>query len=253
MAYFVYNESMKKIFYSLIVGSLFIAVAVHAEDNKPVWHDGVMVGGMMGSSSTTTLPDRGDREVHGMRHLIMASSTMMGSSTCVKFNRGLSLGTRGEDVKELQEMLREKGFLNASSTGFFGKMTKEAVTKFQKDGGINPSGFFGELSRKHHQKHCGEGRGRMMGKGDDKSDDWKMSSTSMPVPCMTSASASGCEHSNAFPHMMGSGTAQTLCTTKFDPLTGRPCKKDGDDDHMGTNTPPMMPPPATTTATTTTS
>ena len=248
---------MKKVIYAVVFGSLLMASVAHAEDNKPRGMHGEMMGQMNASG---TMPAR---EMHGMRDLVMGSSTMMmppmmGSSTCVKFNRGLALGTRGVDVKELQEMLREKGFLSASSTGFFGKMTKEAVVKFQKDGGLNPSGFFGELSRKHHEKHCGEGMEKKMGKGDDEGDARRenrmMSSTIMPVPCMSGASASGCEHSNAFHPMMGTGTPQSMCTTKFDPLTGKPCKKDGDDDHFwGTSTPRAIPPTATTTASTTVS
>ena len=247
---------MKKVIYAVVFGSLLMASVAHAEDNKPRVMHGEMIGQMTASG---TMPAR---EMHGMRDLVMGSSTMMmppmmGSSSCMKFNRGLALGTRGEDVKELQEMLREKGFLSASSTGFFGKMTKEAVVKFQNDGGLNPSGFFGELSRKHHEKRCGEGKEKKMGKGDDEGDARRenrmMSSTTMPVPCMSGASLSGCEHSRAFPPFMtGSGTPQTLCTTKFNPLTGRPCKRDDDEDnHSGTSTPRMMPPPATTTATTT--
>ncbi len=234
---------MKKIIYAVVLGSLALASVAHAEDNKPPMMRGNMM--MMGGATTTMM------EMHGMRDIMMAtSSSMMGSSTCVKFGRGLALGARGEDVKELQEMLHEKGFLNASSTGYFGKMTKEAVVKFQKDGGINPSGYFGELSRKHHEKHCGEGMGMMM--GDGKGDDGKMGSSTMPVPCMTSASASGCEHSNAFPpFMMGTGTPNTSCTTKFDPMTGKLCHRENDDHAWSSTTPPVIPPPATTTASTT--
>ena len=218
---------------------------------------------MMGSG--TPRMGSGTPPMQRDNHVVFSSSSMpmIGSGTpmCRKFARALSVGAKGDDVKDLQEMLHERGYLSASSTGYFGMVTKAAVAKFQKDGGLNPSGFFGDLSRKHHEKRCDEGMGRdddrgmgsttppMMGGDDHK---WNGSST-MPVPCMTSASASGCEHSRAFHPMMGTGTPQSLCTTKFDPLTGKHCKKDSDDDHFwSTSTPPVMLPPATTTATTTT-
>ena len=187
------------------------------------------------------------RERMGTGSPMMMPPVMMGSSSCRNFARGLKFGTRGDDVKELQEMLHEGGFLEASSTGFFGKMTKEAVVKFQKEGGLNPSGFFGELSRKHHQKRCGEGIGHSENKkqeGDDRHP--LMGSSTMPVPCMVGASANGCEHSNAFPPCLG----------MFSTSTGQPCPKPGrqgddHDDKRGSTTPPVMPPPATTTASTT--
>jgi hypothetical protein len=49
-----------------------------------------------------------------------------------KFERDLKFGDKGDDVKELQERLRAEGFFTASSTGFFGKLTKAAVILFQE-------------------------------------------------------------------------------------------------------------------------
>lgn len=59
----------------------------------------------------------------------------------VSINRVLNVGSRGEDVKELQKILKEKGFLKAIATGYFGAQTKEAVRKYQKDANfINANG-----------------------------------------------------------------------------------------------------------------
>jgi len=67
-----------------------------------------------------------------------------------KFERNLTIGDRGEDVVALQDFLKEKGYFpeNVQSTGYFGKISKASLAKFQKDNGINPSlGYFGELTR----------------------------------------------------------------------------------------------------------
>jgi peptidoglycan hydrolase-like protein with peptidoglycan-binding domain len=151
---------MKKIFYSVLVCSLLIGAAAHANERI---NPEMMRGGIANGSGTPPMMG-GERGWRGR----IGTLPMMGSDTppmmefsttsCRKFTRGLAFGLRGDDVKELQEMLHENGFLDASSTGFFGKKTKEAVIRFQKDGGLNPSGFFGELSRKHHEKHCGDGK-----------------------------------------------------------------------------------------------
>ncbi len=65
------------------------------------------------------------------------------------FQRNLGFGNTGDDVKNLQEILKAKGFFPAKqeSTGFFGLITKEAVKKFQKSRGLPTFGFFGPLTR----------------------------------------------------------------------------------------------------------
>jgi hypothetical protein len=213
---------MKNVILSLVFGSLLIASAAHAEDNitRPEPRGGMMMIG----SGTPPMMD-GQRGPGKPQFMMYASGTppMMGSGTpmmgCKNFSRSLSQGQRGDDVRDLQEMLREGGFLDASSTGFFGPMTKKAVIAFQKENGLNPSGFFGELSRKAHGKRCGEGRGL----GKDK-DEWKNGTSTMPLPCMTAgASSTGCEHSNAFPQKR----EDRPCKTNFDPSTGKPCNQSG--------------------------
>ncbi|MDO8582618.1 MAG: peptidoglycan-binding domain-containing protein [bacterium] len=74
------------------------------------------------------------------------SSAQMMSCT---FTRSLTVGSRGADVKCLQETLKAGGFLNiASTTMYFGSMTKAAVARWQASVGVAPAvGFFGPLSR----------------------------------------------------------------------------------------------------------
>jgi peptidoglycan hydrolase-like protein with peptidoglycan-binding domain len=51
-------------------------------------------------------------------------------------SRGLHVGVSGDDVAFLQKFLGAHGFLSATSTGFFGPLTREAVRKFQVAHGI---------------------------------------------------------------------------------------------------------------------
>lgn len=59
----------------------------------------------------------------------------------------LKLGSRGENVKELQQLLREKGYFNyPSNTGYFGLFTKNAVTAYQKSQGLVADGIAGKVT-----------------------------------------------------------------------------------------------------------
>jgi len=60
------------------------------------------------------------------------------------YTRPLKEGMKGEDVKALQERLKILGFLDIDEcTNYFGSMTKQAVTNFQKEYGIQVDGIAG--------------------------------------------------------------------------------------------------------------
>jgi hypothetical protein len=75
-----------------------------------------------------------------------------------KFTRDLTVGSEGEDVNALQEILKANGFFpNRGTTSFFGGITRQAVKDFQKKyeesilwkvGLKLPTGYFGKQSRK---------------------------------------------------------------------------------------------------------
>ena len=69
--------------------------------------------------------------------------------TSVSFTRNLTVGSRGNDVVALQNVLISKGHLAAGlNTGYFGNLTKAAVAKWQASAGISPAvGYFGPISR----------------------------------------------------------------------------------------------------------
>lgn len=66
-----------------------------------------------------------------------------------QFANTLRVGSSGQDVLELQNVLIAGGFLDAKyNTGYFGGLTKAAVVKYQKAHGISPaSGLVGPLTR----------------------------------------------------------------------------------------------------------
>ncbi len=84
-------------------------------------------------------------------------STPVPTLACLKFTRGLGYGSRGTEVSVLQTILIEKGYLNAEATGFFGTLTKNALMKYQKAGGISATGYFGEKSRGFANDACTTG------------------------------------------------------------------------------------------------
>jgi hypothetical protein len=123
------------------------------------------------------------------------SSGMMGggmaATPCVAITRDLSVGSQGSDVAELQQMLSGEGFLSASSTGFFGQLTAQAVARFQTQSGIASStGTVGPLTRNFLKNRCaGQGgmQGSSMGSSTpmqmQRSPMWQGTSTA-PMPCL---------------------------------------------------------------------
>lgn len=60
----------------------------------------------------------------------------------------LRLGHKNEQVRVLQDFLREKGYFDIDSTGYFGKITANAVSRYQKEKGIDSIGRVGPRTRK---------------------------------------------------------------------------------------------------------
>lgn len=78
---------------------------------------------------------------------------MKKGAQCFVSEKDLSIGD-GEDEESkkdvvlLQEFLMEKGYLNIKkSTGYFGKITKSSLMKFQKDSGVDQTGELNSSTR----------------------------------------------------------------------------------------------------------
>jgi peptidoglycan hydrolase-like protein with peptidoglycan-binding domain len=71
-------------------------------------------------------------------HPFMASSTVPREVKCHVITRALALGSKGDDVTELQQELAQDSdiYPEGSVTGFFGPATAKAVQRFQEKYGI---------------------------------------------------------------------------------------------------------------------
>ena len=58
------------------------------------------------------------------------------------------MGSRGEEVKAIQERLQERGLYNGDIDGVYGAQTKNAVKKFQKQQGLTQDGIAGPATLK---------------------------------------------------------------------------------------------------------
>ena len=55
----------------------------------------------------------------------------------------INRGTRGDEVKEIQEVLISQGYLDGSADGVFGPKTEAAVKAFQEDYALDATGIVG--------------------------------------------------------------------------------------------------------------
>lgn len=78
----------------------------------------------------------------------LTPTTLSPSPSQRSITRNLFYGSRGDDVRAIQQLLIRSNFLAAGfDTGFFGKLTFAAVKRFQSAHGLPSTGFFGPLSR----------------------------------------------------------------------------------------------------------
>lgn len=82
--------------------------------------------------------------LYAMPHSALASavSTLAG--------RDLTVGSRGDDVADLQGLLGEQGYLVMPAGvpfGYFGSLTKAALASYQASIGVSPTGYYGPITR----------------------------------------------------------------------------------------------------------
>ncbi len=77
-----------------------------------------------------------------------ATTTFATTNMSTVFTRNMAIGARGTDVTALQVFLNSKGYLTVSPTGYYGVMTRAAVSMYQtKDMQIVATGTVGPLTR----------------------------------------------------------------------------------------------------------
>ncbi|MDZ8189702.1 MAG: peptidoglycan-binding domain-containing protein [Nostoc sp. ChiSLP02] len=65
------------------------------------------------------------------------------STNAVKRSNVLRVGSKGEAVKNAQNLLKQQGFYTANVNGVFNNQTRAAVIKFQKSKGLRADGVIG--------------------------------------------------------------------------------------------------------------
>ena len=106
---------------------------------------GSIGGGGIGASVTPAIP-----AVPGVSPAVPASVTLPSTASPVAvFVHTLRVGSKGAEVKQLQQTLRELGFFkHPTNTGLFGAVTKAAVVAFQKAQGFKTApGIVGVATR----------------------------------------------------------------------------------------------------------
>lgn len=58
------------------------------------------------------------------------------------------IGSRSQEVRQIQTALKERGYFNSNIDGIFGTITKKAVERFQKDNGLTVDGIAGKNTLK---------------------------------------------------------------------------------------------------------
>ncbi|HEY9606714.1 MAG TPA: peptidoglycan-binding protein [Allocoleopsis sp.] len=67
-------------------------------------------------------------------------------------------GDRGSEVTALQQRLKELGYFQSNITGFFGPLTKDAVTRFQQAMGLSSDGIVGNSTQTSLNNQRGQSR-----------------------------------------------------------------------------------------------
>ena len=77
---------------------------------------------------------------------VRAEDSDTGASTSIEETTSVfsNLGSRGEEVRQIQTKLKELGYLQGNIDGIYGNQTKQAVTAFQRDHGLSADGIAGE-------------------------------------------------------------------------------------------------------------
>ena len=125
---------MKKISILLfIVGLLFITNSVFAENSTST------------TNQTETIKQLKEQIQLLQTQIVDLKTEVQSVKTELEFTRVLAKGAKGEDVKQLQEFLKNFTgvYPNGSTDGRFGPLTVAAVKKFQKQNNLSSEGIVG--------------------------------------------------------------------------------------------------------------
>ncbi len=70
--------------------------------------------------------------------------TVLSMSVCSYADQTLKVGARGDEVRDIQEMLIAQGYLDGNADGIFGAKTESAVLAYQEENGLDATGIVGQ-------------------------------------------------------------------------------------------------------------
>ncbi|MEY4747467.1 MAG: hypothetical protein RLZZ416_516 [Candidatus Parcubacteria bacterium] len=123
-------------FGALTLAALFVAAPFAA--SAQVGYGG---GGPIGLFGAVNTNPAGVSSVNPPQGRVLGASIF-------QFTRTLLRGMDGDDVRELQKILKEQGFLDVNEpSDHFGPLTENALKRFQSAHGLEPVGILGPLTR----------------------------------------------------------------------------------------------------------
>jgi hypothetical protein len=123
-------------------------VAVGLTLTTAVWFAGSVIPAFAQTSQATI--DALMAQILALQAQLVALQGGSSAPVSTTFTRDLTLGSKGADVTALQQTLVKGGFLSMPAGvayGYFGSLTKTAVTAWQKSVGVSGTGYFGPKSR----------------------------------------------------------------------------------------------------------
>ncbi|MBR1409305.1 MAG: peptidoglycan-binding protein [Clostridia bacterium] len=108
--------------------------------------NGLSADGIAGSKTLSAVSQKLSSSSSSSASSSSSSSSSFSSSSSVKLDTSVTVaeGSKNDNVKKLQTMLKKLGFYSGSVTGSFGSKTKTAVMAFQKSKGLTADGIAGK-------------------------------------------------------------------------------------------------------------
>ncbi len=96
---------------------------------------------------------RKSKKVHLRNALFVVLATIMACFGTIGTGGGeieaiSQVGSRGAEVRAIQQKLKERGLFKSDITGYYGEITRKAVLAFQKQKGISQTGIAGPITLK---------------------------------------------------------------------------------------------------------
>jgi peptidoglycan hydrolase-like protein with peptidoglycan-binding domain len=107
--------------------------------------------GVLAYQKNRGLTPTGETDPNTLAELLGANQPIPSPSPISRdnlFQRSLQLGDNGQDVAELQRLLKQMNYYTQSITGNFDSLTEAALIRFQRDRGLERDGIFGISSQR---------------------------------------------------------------------------------------------------------